>query len=166
MAEEDRWAELMDLALAQARLAAVEGEVPVGAVLEWEGHILAQAHNRVVADRDPTAHAELLVLREGARRLNNERLLGATLVVTLEPCPMCLGAAVLGRVKRLVYGAADPKSGAAGSVFDLARSERLNHQLEVVAGVRAAEAAGLLRAFFQPKRRGAGAVDRARLEIE
>ncbi|MBW1712811.1 MAG: nucleoside deaminase [Deltaproteobacteria bacterium] len=156
----------MDLALAQARLAAAQGEVPVGAVLALGDEVLAATHNRVVADRDPTAHAEMLVIRAGARRLGNERLVGTTLVATLEPCPMCLGAAVLARVERLVYGAFDSKAGAAGSVCDLARNECLNHRLEVVAGLKAEESARLLREFFKGKRRGAGAVERARLEIE
>lgn len=156
----------MALALDQARLALDRGEVPVGAVLAQGDRILAQAHNRVITDHDPTSHAELLVIRQGARLLGNERLTGTTLVVSLEPCPMCAGAAVLARIERLVYGASDPKSGAAGSVFDLVRDGRLNHRLEVVGGLLAAESAGLLRDFFRPKRRGAGAVERARLEIE
>lgn len=155
----------MERALAQARLAAVRGEVPVGAVLLKDGLILAESHNRVLAERDPTAHAEMNVLREGARILGNERLVRATLVVTLEPCPMCLGAAILARIDRLVYAVSDPKSGAAGSVFDLARSEQLNHRIEVVAGLRSKEAAVLLREFFLGRRRGAGVVERARLEI-
>ncbi len=162
----EEWAELMELALAQARLAAERGEVPVGAVLALGDRVLAQAHNRVVAERDPTAHAEMLVLKAGAKVLDNERLVGTTLVVTLEPCAMCAGAAVLARVKRLVYGASDPKTGAAGSVFEVTNSERLNHRLEVIGGVRSAEAGELLKRFFKEKRRGAGAVERARLEIE
>ena len=161
-----RFLRLMDLALEQARLGASRGEVPVGAVAVRGEEILARAHNRVVADRDPTAHAEIIVLREAARVLKNERLPGVTLAVTLEPCPMCVGAAVLGRIKRLVYAAPDPKSGAAGSVFDLAWSDRLNHRMEVIGGLRAEEAGNLLREFFQARRRGAGAVERARLEIE
>lgn len=155
----------MELALEQARLASLSGEVPVGAVLALGDRVLAADHNRVIAERDPTAHAELLVLRAGARVLGNERLTGTTLVATLEPCPMCLGAAVLARVERLVFGAADPKTGAAGSVFDLARAEQLNHRLEVVAGLGARRASQLLRDFFGQRRRGAGAVERARLEI-
>ncbi len=159
------WDRLMGQALAQARLAAAQGEIPVGAVLCLGEKVLAEAHNRVVSDHDPTAHAEMLVLKAGAEALGNERLLEATLIVTLEPCPMCAGAAVWARIKRLVFGAADPKSGAAGSAFDLVRSERLNHLIEVHAGVRAAESAELLRNFFKERRRGAGAVERARLEI-
>ena len=155
----------MERALDQARLAAARGEVPVGAVLLHSERILAESHNRVLAERDPTAHAEMNVLREGARILANERLAGATLVVTLEPCPMCLGAAILARIERLVYAASDPKSGAAGSVFDLARSERLNHRIEGGGGLGSKESAELLREFFQERRRGAGAVERARLEI-
>lgn len=156
----------MGLALEEARLAARADEVPVGAVLVIGGRVVARGHNRIVTDHDPTAHAEMLVLRQAARKIGNERLIGATLVVTLEPCAMCTGAAVLARVERLVYGAADPKTGAAGSVFNLADSNRLNHRLEVIGGVRAEEAGELLKRFFKDKRRGAGAVERARLEIE
>ena len=156
----------MASALEQARLAFDRGEVPVGAVLAQGDRILARAHNRVVTDHDPTSHAELLVIRQGARLLGNERLMGTTLVVSLEPCPMCAGAAVLARIERLVYAAPDPKTGAAGSVFDLVRNDRLNHRMEVSGGLMAADAARLLREFFRPKRRGAGAVERARLEIE
>lgn len=155
----------MERALAQARLAAARGEVPVGAVLLHDGRILAESHNLILTERDPTAHAEMIALRKGAQVLGNERLVGATLVVTLEPCPMCLGAAILARIDRLVYAASDPKSGAAGSVFDLARSERLNHRIEVVSGLRSKEAAEVLREFFLERRRGAGEVERARLEI-
>ena len=162
----ERLAKFMDLALEEARLGGSRGEVPVGAVAALGDRVLAKAHNRVVADRDPTAHAEMVVLREAARILKNERLSGVTLVVTLEPCPMCVGAAVLGRIKRLVYAAPDPKSGAAGSVYDLARSDRLNHRMEVIGGLKAPEAGRLLKEFFQARRRGAGAVERARLEIE
>ena len=162
----ERFRGLMERALKQALLGGFRGEVPVGAVLALGDEVLAEAHNRIVAEHDPTAHAEMIVIRAGARKLNNERLAGTTLVVTLEPCPMCLGAAVLGRIKRLVFAAPDPKSGAAGSVFDLARSDRLNHRMEVISGLMAAEAGELLREFFKARRRGARAVERARLEIE
>ena len=162
----ERFRGLMERALKQARVGGSRGEVPVGAVLALGDEVLAEAHNLIVAEHDPTAHAEMIVIRAGARKLNNERLAGTTLVVTLEPCPMCLGAAVLGRIKRLVFAAPDPKSGAAGSVFDLARSDRLNHRMEVISGLMAAEAGELLREFFKARRRGARAVERARLEIE
>lgn len=157
---------LMTRALELARTAARLGEVPVGAVLARGDEILAEAHNRVVSDHDPTAHAEMLVLRAGARILGNERLTGTVLVTTLEPCAMCAGAAVLARVDRLVFGARDPRTGAAGSIFDITSSPALNHRIEVIGGVEAEAAARLLRDFFKERRRGAGAVERARLEIE
>ena len=156
----------MERALALARLAAAREEVPVGAVLVLEDRIVAEAHNEIVARRDPTAHAEMLVIRAAAARQGNERLSGATLVVTLEPCAMCVYAMVLARIDRLVFGAADPKTGAAGSVMDLTRKIEFNHRLEVVGGVMSEESAALLREFFQRRRRGAGAAERARLEIE
>lgn len=163
-ADKETWAWAMDLALVEARQAWAEGEVPVGAVLVKDNQVIAKAHNRIIAWRDPTAHAELIAIRQAARVLSNERLEGTTLVASLEPCPMCLAAAVLARIERLVYGAADPKSGAAGSVFDLA-SGRLNHTIEVIGGLKASESARLLKEFFKERRRGAGAVERARLEI-
>ncbi len=144
----------MGRALEQARAAAVRGEVPVGAVLVKDGRLLAEAHNRTVTTADPTAHAEIVTLREGARRLGDWRLLDTTLYVTLEPCAMCAGALVLGRVPRLVYGAADPKAGMVDTLGDLLRDERLNHRAEVTAGILAEASAALLRAFFR-ERRGA-----------
>lgn len=156
----------MGIALDLAREAAQADEVPVGAIIVRDDQILAQARNRIVELHDPTAHAELLAIREAAQKINNERILGATLVTTLEPCPMCLGATLLARIERLVMAAEDPKSGAAGSVVDLARSDRLNHRIEVVTGIRAEESARLLKDFFRAKRRGAGAAERARLESE
>lgn len=143
-------------ALAEARRAAELGEVPVGAVVVHEGQIIARAHNLRESARDPLAHAELLALREAARVLGRWRLSGCTLVVTLEPCPMCAGAVVNARVDRLVYGASDPRAGAVGSLMDLARDVRLNHRAEVVAGVRAEEAGSLLKAFFAERRAGGG----------
>ncbi|MBX6423667.1 tRNA adenosine(34) deaminase TadA [Thermosulfurimonas sp. F29] len=140
-------------ALREAEKAFREGEVPVGAVLvSPEGEILARAHNRPLGLCDPTAHAEILVLREGARRVGNYRLLGTTLYVTLEPCPMCAGALVHARVKRLVFGARDERTGACGSLYDLVRDPRLNHRLEVEEGILAEEAALLLREFFRLRR--------------
>ena len=139
----------MRLALDEARSAAAHDDVPIGAVvLSAEGGVLASAHNRREVDRDPTAHAELLALRSAAESAGQWRLTGCTLVVTLEPCTMCAGAAVLARVTRVVYGAVDPKAGAIGSLWDVARDPRLNHRPEVVSGVLARESAELLRTFF------------------
>ena len=139
----------MGVALDAARRAAAAGEVPVGAaVVSAEGELLAQAHNRRELDQDPLAHAEVLAIRAAARRTGSWRLEGATLYVTLEPCAMCAGALVLSRVARLVYGAADPKAGFCGSLGDLVRDARLNHRLEVVAGVAAEDCGRLLREFF------------------
>lgn len=140
-------------ALREAEAAARKGEVPVGAILvSEEGDLLARAHNQPISLCDPTAHAEILALREGAKRLGNYRLLGTTLYVTLEPCPMCAGALVYARVKRLVFGARDAKSGACGSIYNIVNDERLNHRLEVVSGLLEEEAAKLLRDFFKIRR--------------
>lgn len=139
----------MGVALDEARRAAAAGEVPVGAVVvSAAGEPLAAAHNRRESDQDPLAHAEVLAIREAARRTGSWRLEGATIYVTLEPCAMCAGALVLARVARLVYGAADPKAGYCGSLGDLVRDPRLNHRLEVLAGLRADECGELLRGFF------------------
>ncbi len=138
-------------ALAQARLALSTGDVPVGAVvLGPDGVELGRGGNAREALGDPTAHAEVVALREAAAVLGSWRLTGCTLVVTLEPCTMCAGALVLARVSRLVFGAWDPKAGAAGSVRDVVRDARLNHQVEVIGDVRAQESADLLRTFFRP----------------
>ena len=140
---------LMRLALEQADLAAEHLDVPVGAVVVGpDGAVLGVGHNRREELHDPTAHAELLALRAAGEALGSWRLSGCTLVVTLEPCTMCAGATVLARVDRLVYGAADPKAGAAGSLWDVVRDRRLNHRPEVVAGVLAGESAELLKRFF------------------
>jgi tRNA(adenine34) deaminase len=145
----------MLLALEQADLAAGHGDVPVGAlVVAPDGSVMAAAHNEREAAGDPTAHAEVLALRQAAAAVDGWRLEGCTLVVTLEPCVMCAGAAVLARVERIVYGAADPKAGAAGSVWDLVRDRRLNHRPEVVAGVRSAECEEQLRTWFAGRRPG------------
>ena len=139
----------MLLALDQARLAARHGDVPVGAVvIDQAGNALAAAGNEREIRHDPTAHAELLALREASRRLQSWRLTGLTLVVTLEPCTMCAGALVLGRVARLVFGAFDPKAGAVSSLFDVLRDPRLNHRVEVRGGVLEAECSALLKDFF------------------
>lgn len=146
--------EFMVLALKEARVAYEEGEVPVGAVLvSADGRVLAQAHNRPIAACDPTAHAEILVLREAARATGNYRLPGTFLYVTLEPCPMCLGAILQSRVGVLVFGARDPKSGAAGGVVDLTNVPVFNHYVRTVPGVMALKCAELLRSFFRERRR-------------
>ena len=145
---------LMQEALAEAEAAALEGEVPVGAlVADAEGSVLGRAFNRPISLRDPTAHAEILALREAAARRGNYRLTGATLVVTVEPCLMCMGAAIHARVARVVFGAHDPKAGAAGSLYDLASDPRLNHRVEVIPGVREEACRRLLQAFFRERRR-------------
>lgn len=144
----------MGEALAQAREALEAGEVPVGAVLVGEGgEILARAYNRPITLNDPTAHAEVLALRDAARRVGNYRLPGTTLYVTIEPCLMCLGALLQARVRRLVFGAPDPKGGACVSLYRLPEDPRLNHRLEVRGGVRQAECRELLQHFFQARRK-------------
>ena len=143
----------MALALAEAEAAAARGEGPVGAVLiDGEGRVLAAAGNRVEADHDPTAHAEMLVLRAGAARLGARRLAECDLYVTLEPCAMCAGAIVLARLDRVVFGAWDARAGMGGSVVDLLRHPRLNHRPEVLGGVRAAACGDLLSGFFRARR--------------
>jgi tRNA(adenine34) deaminase len=148
--DDDWW---MGRALVQARAAALRGEVPVGAVLVGAEGMLAEAGNGPIGRQDPTAHAEILVLRAGASTRGNYRLSGTTLYVTLEPCLMCMGALLHARVDRLVYGAVDPKSGAADSLYSIGRDCRLNHSLTVSGGVLAAECAELLRTFFQNRRK-------------
>lgn len=146
---------MMRLALEQARAAAdrVPADVPIGAVvLGPDGALLAAAGNRREADEDPTAHAEILALREAARATGRWNLSGCTLAVTLEPCTMCAGAIVLSRVQRVVVGAMDPKAGAAGSLYDLVREPRLNHRVELTTGVHAQECGDLLRGFFRARR--------------
>ena len=143
----------MGTALTLARECQASGDVPVGAVvLDTAGSVIGHGRNEREREQDPTAHAEVLALREAAATTGSWRLEGCTLVVTLEPCSMCAGAAVLARVDRVVYAAADPKAGAAGSLFDLLRDRRLNHRPEVISGVRGDEAATLLREFFAAHR--------------
>jgi len=142
----------MELALEQAREALSCGEVPVGAVLTGGGEVIASGRNRCEELHDPTAHAEILVLREAGRILGGWRLPGTTLYVTLEPCPMCAGALVQARVERLVYGAADPKGGACGSLYNIVQDERLNHRLAVTGGILRAACAALLQGFFRSRR--------------
>ena len=139
-------------AIEEARQAALVGEVPVGAVLVANGRVLTRAGNRTITDCDPTAHAEMVVLREAARIAENYRLSGAVLYVTIEPCAMCAGAMIQARNARLVYGADDPKTGAVHSCFSLLSDPRLNHRVEVVRGVLAEEAAALLQNFFAARR--------------
>lgn len=143
----------MAQALAQAQQALVAGEVPVGAVVvDREGHVIAAGHNAPVGSHDPTAHAEIAALRAAALAMGNYRLDGCTLYVTLEPCTMCAGAMLHARLTRVVYGAPDPKTGAAGSVVDLFGEARLNHHTEIVGGVRGEECGALLREFFAERR--------------
>ncbi len=150
---QQRYDEWMRLALDEARLALATDDVPVGAVVvDGSGEVVGRGHNGREALADPTAHAEIVALREAAARLGSWRLDGCTLVVTLEPCTMCAGALVLARVSRLVYGAVDEKAGAVGSLWDVVRDRRLNHRPEVVAGVLADEAAEELRSFFRTHR--------------
>ena len=144
----------MRLALARAAAAAEHDDVPIGAVVVREGEVIAAAGNERELQADPTAHAEVLALRAAAAALGGWRLPGTTLYVTLEPCAMCAGAIVLARVPRVVYGAADPKAGAAGSVLDILADPRLNHRPEVTGGVLADDAAKLLREFFADRRAG------------
>ena len=144
--------EWMQEALLEAGKAFVRGEIPIGAVLVLDGEIIARDHNRREELSDPTAHAEILVLRKAGNLLGGWRLTGSTLYVTIEPCSMCAGALVQARVRRLVYGAADQKAGAVESLYCIADDERLNHRLEVVGGMLAEEAATLMRRFFQSRR--------------
>jgi tRNA(adenine34) deaminase len=145
----------MDLALDQARRAAESGDVPVGAVLVRESEVVASAGNRTARDRDPTAHAELLVIRDAAESLDDWRLGGCTLYVTLEPCAMCAGAVLHARLSRLVFGARDPKTGACGSVIDLFAERRLNHHTHAIGGIAADECGRLLTQFFAERRQRA-----------
>ncbi|MFO8006273.1 MAG: tRNA adenosine(34) deaminase TadA [Candidatus Brocadiia bacterium] len=142
----------MKMALDEARAAVPQGEVPVGCVVVRDGRVLARAHNLRESLQDPTAHAEVLALREAAGQTGSWRLEGATVYVTVEPCAMCAGALVNARVERLVYGLADPKSGACGTLYDIPTDERLNHRLEVTGGVLADESRALLREFFAARR--------------
>ena len=145
----------MRWALAEAARGAKEGEVPVGAVVVLGEKIVARAHNRPIHLHDPTAHAEILALRRAAKKLANYRMEGCDLYVTIEPCPMCAGAIVQARLRRVVFGAFDPKAGAAGSVVEILRNPSLNHQVDVVPGVLRVECAACLREFFSARRRQA-----------
>jgi tRNA(adenine34) deaminase len=147
----DEW--FMRLALREAERALAHDDVPVGAVVVHDGEVVGAGHNERELRGDPTAHAELIALREAARALSSWRVLDSVLSVTLEPCAMCAGAIVLARVPRVVYGTVDPKAGAAGSVLDVLAEPRLNHRPQVDGGLLADECAALLRAFFAPRRR-------------
>jgi tRNA(adenine34) deaminase len=144
--------DFMALALQLARQAEAAGEVPVGAVVVHDGQVIGRGSNAPISETDPTAHAEVEALREAAKLLGNYRLPEATLYVTLEPCPMCAGAMVHARVNRLVYGCADSRSGAAGSVYDIACSDKLNHKLEISGGVLETECREMLQGFFRARR--------------
>jgi len=140
------------LALEEARAAAAAGEVPIGALIVHDGRILARSGNRTIRDCDPTAHAEMVVIREAARALRNYRMAGTTLYVTLEPCSMCAGAMIQARIPRLVYGADDPKGGAVRSCFQVLTNATLNHQVEITSGILAPDCASLLQSFFAARR--------------
>lgn len=142
----------MQAALAEAQKAAAEGEVPIGAVVVYSGEVIARGQNRVLRNVDPTAHAEMVALREAAKVLGNYRLNGCTLYVTLEPCAMCAGAMIHARLDRLVFAAADPKAGACGSVLSVMNHPQLNHQMQVEQGILADAAGELLRGFFRERR--------------
>ena len=142
----------MERALVLAQQAAEKGEVPVGAVVIKEGNLVAAAHNLREQSGNPVAHAEMLAIQSAAKKLGNWRLTETTLYVTLEPCPMCAGAIILARIPRVVFGATDPKSGAAGSLYNIVQDERLNHKVELLSGVCAEESSVLLRTFFENRR--------------
>ncbi|MBI1983126.1 MAG: tRNA adenosine(34) deaminase TadA [Acidobacteria bacterium] len=151
----------MRQALREARKAVEEGEVPVGAVVVHDGRVIARAHNRPIRLKDPSAHAEILALRGAGRRLGNYRLMGCTLYATIEPCAMCAGAIVQARLRRVVFGASDPKAGANGSALTVLNHPKLNHQVEIVPGVLAEDCAAVLKGFF-----GARRGRRPKLEIQ
>ena len=152
MTQADLDHQFMRQAIEQAQLAALEGEVPVGAVLVRDGKVISKAFNQPITHHDPSAHAEMLALRAAAKAEENYRLPGSTLYVTLEPCTMCAGAMLHARVDRVVYGASDPKTGAAGSVLDVFSSKQINHQTRVEGGVMGEECGQLLRSFFKERR--------------
>lgn len=142
----------MSFALAEARQAATVGEVPIGAVIVRHDEIIGRGHNEPIRSCDPTAHAEIIALREAARRIENYRLTDATIYVTIEPCAMCAGAIVNARIQRLVYGATEPRQGAVDSIFQICTNSSLNHQVEVTAGVKEEECKALMQTFFQARR--------------
>jgi tRNA(adenine34) deaminase len=144
--------EWMKIAIAEALKAEAIGEVPIGAILVRNGEIVGRGYNRREIDRDPTAHAEMIAIREASSHLRGWRLLNTTLYVTLEPCPMCAGAIVQSRIAKVVFGASDPKAGCAGTLMNLLQEERFNHQVEVVSGVLGTECSQLLTQFFRKLR--------------
>ena len=144
----------MRMAIDQAYVAEENGDIPIGAVITFEGKIIAKAHNQRELLGDPTAHAEILALTQAAEYVGNWRLHGCTIFVTLEPCPMCAGALVLGRLDRLVYGCCDLKTGACGSLYNIVDDNRLNHRVAVTVGVLGEDCSGILKGFFQKKRNG------------
>lgn len=152
MATENNDLDFMGLALEEASKAYSEGEVPVGAVLVHDGEVLASGYNRREIDRDPTSHAEMLAIRLAAEKLDRWRLSGSILYVTLEPCTMCMGAAILARIDRIVFGCFDPRGGAAGSLFDISSDKRLNHSIEVTSGIMQLECSKILKRFFKELR--------------
>ncbi len=149
----------MQAALAEATLAEAAGEVPIGAVVVLEEHIIGRGHNTPIATSDPTAHAEIQAIRDAARQMKNYRLVDTTLYTTVEPCLMCMGALVSARIKRLVFGCFDPKAGAAGSLYNIALDTRLNHRLDITSGVCEEECRTLLQRFFREKRQRAARAD-------
>jgi tRNA(adenine34) deaminase len=163
----DRDLEFMQMALDQARLAPALGEVPIAAVIVMDGQLLSQVHNFREVWQDPTAHAEVVAIREAATRLKTWRLTGTTMYVTIEPCSMCAGAIIQARVSRLVFGARDPKAGACGSVFNLPSERRLNHRVEVCGGVLELESQELMQTFFRRLRQTEAKVEVvAELKVE
>ena len=142
----------MGLALAEAQKAQAAGEVPVGAVIVSEGNVIGKGFNRPISGNDPTAHAEIVALRDAAQHLQNYRLSNATIYCTVEPCMMCAGAIIHARIARVVFGTPDPKAGAAGSIYNVLTDPRLNHRVEVLSGIREDECAALLRQFFSARR--------------
>ena len=149
MTKDEKW---MRVAIDEAKLAMIENEIPVGSVLIQNEKIIAQAHNQSIGDYDPTAHAEIQLLRKAGRKKQNYRLVGSTLYVTLEPCAMCFGAMVHARIERIVFGASDPKTGVCGSCMDLNKENFFNHKISITRGVLDKECSELLRLFFKSKR--------------
>jgi tRNA(adenine34) deaminase len=151
--------EFMRIALGEANAAFLKDEVPVGAVVVYEGGILAKAHNSPISLNDPSAHAEMLALRQAAETISNYRLVGAELYVTLEPCVMCAGAIILARIKRVIFGARDPKCGAVNSLYNILTDQRLNHQVEITEGILQEDCGEIMSRFFREKRVRAHSVD-------
>lgn len=149
----ENYERFMKIALGEARRALKKEEVPVGAVVVKDNRIISRAHNQPIKDSDPSAHAEILALRRAAKKLKNYRLVNCDLYVTIEPCAMCAGAAVLARVRKIIFGARDKKAGACGSVFNIASNKRLNHRIKIVRGVLERECSSLIKDFFVSRRK-------------